>query len=707
VFLLSSRIIRVSKLHMSLVGKPKMIGYEDRNSFIDQRSSPNCHNFSQKSDDSSNSSLDSGEQYFSGGISTRYYKGVVKSFNSREGYGFIACTELMQEYGCDVFMHKKQFFAATVSLRIGDSVRFRLEFSKQGKPQARELSRLAEAPVAVLRRLGSRAQKPEVEQVSILRPDQISQKRKRKVSFKEEVEVCEGDEVIVEEVKVEESIVSKAPMIPMKEKPINVAPVKKFSSLLTQKEAKEISTLRKIFTSEKKIDTCPVERKESPLKQVAVTPNRTTDPGVADDQTLDMSPVSSTINSKMQTRKLVSPRLEERVISTDESPPASELPAQGEKKEDETVQPRLEEGVINVVLPKDDVKETTSIISKKDSKKATNRKRVTFKLAKEIIDDSDSGWSSGRSQRQIKKRQGMMKNFGATVRRKVKNYSESETSKVSAASRSEGDLEEDREKELARLASETFEKLQRVQNKSKIKKVPLKPQPKITEKNSDSKTDPAYLDWSLGFGEGESTSPSEPKTKREQGDSPCTNSNVEGQVDFKTGEGEKKLDSKSLRTREEWFPKPPVCRKPKVPPSETNKESNKWLRNPSRRVDWGPRVVLTEVQVKERGSSRPTRGGFHGLNEGYSPRRHEQERCSDAFETYREERHCTRELGGQILNRQQNQPIQSRREGEEKAVGNQSMWLNHGQWAMFSAGEAIRTRTSSSKVQVSSTVRWA
>jgi len=708
VFLLSSRIIRVSQLQMSLVGKPKMIGYEDRNSFIDQGSSPNCHNCSQKSDDSSNSSLDYSEQYFSGGISTRYYKGVVKSFNSREGYGFIACTELMQEYGCDVFMHKKQFFAATVSLRIGDSVRFRLEFSKQGKPQARELSRIAEAPVAVLRRLGTRSPKPEVEQVSILRPDPLSQKRKRKVSFKEEVEVCEAGEVKVEEAKADSEIV---PMIPMKEKLINVAPVKKFTSLLTQKEAKENSSLCKIFSGEEKTGTCTVETKKSPLKQVTVAPNRTTDPGAKDDQTLDMSPVSSTINSKMQTRKLVSPRLEERVISTDESPQASDLPAQGEKKEDETVQPRLEEGVINVVLPKNDAKETTSIISKKDAKKATNRKRVTFKLAKEIIDDSDSGWSSGRSLRQIKKRQGMMKNFGATVRRKVKNYSESETSKGCGAARSEGELEEDREKELARLASETFEKLQRVQKESKIKKVPLKPQPKITEKNSDSKTDPAYLDWSLGFGEGESTSPSEPKTKREQGDSPCTNSNVEGQVDFKTEEGEKKLDSKSLRTREEWFRKPPVCRKPKVPPSETNKESNKesnkWLRNPSRRVDWGPRVVLTEVQGRERGSSRPTRGGFHGLHEGYSSRRREQERCGDAFETYREERHCTRELGGQILNRQQSQPIQSRREGEKKAVGNQSMWLNNGQWAMFSAGEAIRTRTSASKVQVSSTVRWA
>ena len=68
---------------------------------------------------------------------------MVKSFNIIEGYGFIACSEMMQKYGCDVFMHKRQFFAATVSLRIGDHVKFRLEFSKQGKPQARQITRVA------------------------------------------------------------------------------------------------------------------------------------------------------------------------------------------------------------------------------------------------------------------------------------------------------------------------------------------------------------------------------------------------------------------------------------------------------------------------------------------------------------------------------------------------------------------------------------
>merc|ERR1719320_1386150 len=249
---------------------------------MDLRSRSN-HNASQKRDDSSNSSLDNSEQCFSGGISTRYYRGVVKSFNSREGYGFIACTELMQEYGCDVFMHKKQFFAATVSLRIGDSVRFRLEFSKQGKPQARELSRIAEAPVAVLRRLGSRAEKTVVEQVSILRPDEISPKRKRKVSFKEVVEVCDGGEVKVEEAKADMNIVKTAPTVSMKEKPINITPVKKFSSLLTQKEAKQNSSIPKFFMGEKKIDYSPVKEKKSPLKEVDVTPNRTADNGVMEE----------------------------------------------------------------------------------------------------------------------------------------------------------------------------------------------------------------------------------------------------------------------------------------------------------------------------------------------------------------------------------------------------------------------------------------
>jgi len=67
------------------------------------------------------------------------YHGTIKSFNLNKGYGFIACPELHAKHGCDVFMHRNQFFACTCDLSVGDSVVFKVEISKQGKPQARGL----------------------------------------------------------------------------------------------------------------------------------------------------------------------------------------------------------------------------------------------------------------------------------------------------------------------------------------------------------------------------------------------------------------------------------------------------------------------------------------------------------------------------------------------------------------------------------------
>jgi len=640
---------------MSLIDKAKMRNYGDKNFMSELSSSSSNNSASQKRDDSSNSSLEQSDQCFSEGTSNQYYTGIVKSFNSKEGYGFIACGELMQEYGCDVFMHKKQFFSATVSLRIGDNVRFRLEFSKQGKPQARQLSRVAETPVAVLRRLSKRPHKIEPEQVTVLQPELINQKRKRKVSFKEVVEVCE-DKIVGDEEIANKQHARTSPRVAMKKKHIKVSPAKKFSSLLTWKEAKQNSCPRKIFTGEKKIGTCPVDSDKTPPMHEDVTPNRTTDHDVTEEQILGKSPVEPNKSKKTQTRQLVSPRLEKRVISIGETPQTSELKEQGDKKTGETAQSRLEEGVINGLLRKTVKKEAVSIISKKDSKKGSNRKRVTFRLAEEIIDDSDSGWSSGRTVRQSKKRTGMMRNFGATVRRNVKNSIGTGGSKGIECSRSEGELEleQEKEKELARLASETYEKLQRVQNKSKTSKLTLPPKLKSPKKILGSNNDPAYLDWSLGFGQEESSAQSESKRKGQHDESPCKNNNVQVQEKCSIQDGEKKLDSVTQRKRNDWFSKPPDCRIPKVPP----------------RKDSGPRAVLTEAQVR---GSQPTRGRFTGFNGRYSSRRDDQEQCSNEFETCQEELRCNRKMAGQILNRQQSQPIQSRCEEEKKTVEDHSM----------------------------------
>jgi len=67
------------------------------------------------------------------------YQGTIKSFNLNKGYGFISCPELLDKHGCDVFMHRNQFFACSGDLSVGESVIFRIELSKHGKPQARDL----------------------------------------------------------------------------------------------------------------------------------------------------------------------------------------------------------------------------------------------------------------------------------------------------------------------------------------------------------------------------------------------------------------------------------------------------------------------------------------------------------------------------------------------------------------------------------------
>jgi len=69
-----------------------------------------------------------------GGDATRY-RGVIKSFFSATGFGFIECAEVKEKYGFDVFLHRQQCASHTV----GQCVEFNIEPNRQGKPQARFL----------------------------------------------------------------------------------------------------------------------------------------------------------------------------------------------------------------------------------------------------------------------------------------------------------------------------------------------------------------------------------------------------------------------------------------------------------------------------------------------------------------------------------------------------------------------------------------
>merc|ERR1719411_2207928 len=66
------------------------------------------------------------------------YRGRIKSFNAKQGFGFIECPEAHTIFGRDVFLHKAQIG----DLKVGTQVIYTVEMNKQGMPQARELTTL-------------------------------------------------------------------------------------------------------------------------------------------------------------------------------------------------------------------------------------------------------------------------------------------------------------------------------------------------------------------------------------------------------------------------------------------------------------------------------------------------------------------------------------------------------------------------------------
>merc|ERR1719503_381027 len=61
--------------------------------------------------------------------------GRVKSFNAKQGFGFIECPQIQAMYGRDVFLHKAQIG----DLKVGTEITFVVESNKQGMPQARDI----------------------------------------------------------------------------------------------------------------------------------------------------------------------------------------------------------------------------------------------------------------------------------------------------------------------------------------------------------------------------------------------------------------------------------------------------------------------------------------------------------------------------------------------------------------------------------------
>lgn len=69
------------------------------------------------------------------GMGMGRYRGRIKTFNHKHGFGFIDCPESYPKYKRDVFIHKAQIG----DLEIGEEITFRIEVNKDGHPQSRDI----------------------------------------------------------------------------------------------------------------------------------------------------------------------------------------------------------------------------------------------------------------------------------------------------------------------------------------------------------------------------------------------------------------------------------------------------------------------------------------------------------------------------------------------------------------------------------------
>ncbi len=63
------------------------------------------------------------------------FEGVVKSYWSKKGYGFLECPHTFAAYGCDIYINR----LAIGLFQKGDRVYFSVELNKEGKPQGKNL----------------------------------------------------------------------------------------------------------------------------------------------------------------------------------------------------------------------------------------------------------------------------------------------------------------------------------------------------------------------------------------------------------------------------------------------------------------------------------------------------------------------------------------------------------------------------------------
>mmetsp|Transcript_28210 Transcript_28210/g.65226 ORF Transcript_28210/g.65226 Transcript_28210/m.65226 type:complete len:322 (-) Transcript_28210:8-973(-) len=83
-----------------------------------------------------------GIERFDGIGPSHTFSGRIQSFSQSEGYGFIHCNEAASFFDSDIFLHKNQLG----ELMAGERVKFSIELSERGQPQARNVTRATASP---------------------------------------------------------------------------------------------------------------------------------------------------------------------------------------------------------------------------------------------------------------------------------------------------------------------------------------------------------------------------------------------------------------------------------------------------------------------------------------------------------------------------------------------------------------------------------
>jgi cold shock CspA family protein len=72
------------------------------------------------------------------GLAGKSYSGVIKSFNSEKGWGFVAGDEIQEVFGKDIFINKRELQGVIPD--VGEEVNFTVEVDNDGQAQAKNVS---------------------------------------------------------------------------------------------------------------------------------------------------------------------------------------------------------------------------------------------------------------------------------------------------------------------------------------------------------------------------------------------------------------------------------------------------------------------------------------------------------------------------------------------------------------------------------------